>query len=65
VTIELDPAGQVTVTHAGNMIWNKFQLPNYAPITGNAKFGLGARTGGENQKCYIDDSASTTGRSGP
>jgi hypothetical protein len=55
VEIELNPAGQVSVKHAGNVIFDEYQLPNFTPITGNAKFGFGARTGGENQVCYIDD----------
>jgi hypothetical protein len=48
-------AGYVTVTYAGITIWNNFQIQGYAPLVGNAKFGIGGRTGGENQKTYVSD----------
>jgi len=51
----LTGAGLVTVTYGGESIFNNFPISGYAPITGNATFGIGARTGGENQKTYIRD----------
>jgi len=55
VTVSLDSLGRLTYTHAGNVIFNNYQLPNFTPMTGNAKVGFGARTGGENEKNWIDD----------
>ncbi|MBI5387209.1 MAG: cadherin-like domain-containing protein [Verrucomicrobia bacterium] len=55
VSVNLTADGKVSVTHGGATIYDNFQLPNFTPFTGNVKLGFGARTGGENEKNWLDD----------
>jgi hypothetical protein len=52
ISIKLDPDGTLDVVAAGTPVYT--DLPTgFRPIAG-AAFGIGARTGGLNEKCWID-----------
>lgn len=55
VTIELTTNGAVTVSYGGDTVFNAVPIPGYFAISGDAWFGLGARTGSLNAKHWIDD----------
>jgi|GEM_PF-6802498 len=53
VTITLTPDGVLTVFVDGTNVFGNLQLPNYTPKPG--RFGLYARTGGQNETHWVDD----------
>jgi hypothetical protein len=54
VFIELATNGAVTVSHGGSTVFDAVPIPGYFPISHDAWFGLGARTGSLNAKHWID-----------
>ena len=54
VVISVDPDGKTDVYYKDYPIFTRVQLPGFTPFTG-AQFGFGARTGGANENCWIDD----------
>jgi hypothetical protein len=54
-TVEMDALGRVTVKYGTDVVYDNIQIPGFAPITGNAKVAFSGRTGGLNQKNWIDD----------
>lgn len=59
LAIRVNVNGTLDLQYKGNAILNALPLPGYAPITGG-RFGLGARTGGENETHWIDNIAIAT-----
>jgi hypothetical protein len=59
VALQVTPSGQVTVVHDNVVYHNKVQIEGYAPQSG-ARFGIGGRTGGENELLLVDDIGITT-----
>ncbi len=59
LAIRVNANGTLDLQYKGNAILNALPLPGHTPISG-ARFGLGARTGGENETHWIDDIAIAT-----
>jgi hypothetical protein len=55
VQFELSPEGEVSVWYDGEWIHEGVLIPNYIPLAGPGRFGIGARTGGLNSKHWVDD----------
>lgn len=52
--ITLNADGSLDLDFNGRVIFTNLFLPNYQPMAGG-RFGFGARTGGANENCFIDD----------
>lgn len=59
LAIRVSENGRLDLQYKGNAIFTALPLPNYTPIAGG-RFGLGARTGGENETHWIDNIAIAT-----
>src|ERR1035437_2772370 len=59
VSIELTTNGTMNVSYNGNAIYTEQAIPGFTNLAG--RFGLGARTGGANEICRIDNLSITTG----
>ncbi|MBM3878407.1 MAG: hypothetical protein FJ387_01615 [Verrucomicrobia bacterium] len=59
LNIELKPNGTLTVDIKGKVIHDNVVLAGYTPIT-DGQFAIGARTGGLNERNFIDDLSITT-----
>lgn len=59
LAIRVNGNGTLDLQYKGNAILNALPLTGYTPFIG-ARFGLGARTGGENETHWIDDIAIAT-----
>jgi hypothetical protein len=57
--IRVSANGTLDLQYKGNAIYIGLPLPNYTPMVGG-RFGLGARTGGENETHWIDNIAIAT-----
>jgi len=55
VSISVDSGGNVTVLVDGTNVFGALTLPSWTPSVG--RFGLYARTGGQNQTHWVDDLA--------
>lgn len=65
VTITLKQNGTLSLSYKGQVIFTNVYLTGYVPAPGNL-FGFGARTGGLNENCWINDlSVSTTVQGAP
>lgn len=54
VVIRVNENGTLDLQYKGNAIFNAVPLPGYAAMAGG-RFGIGARTGGENETHWIDN----------
>jgi len=54
VTVEVTPGGLLNLTYDGQVIFTNTPLPGYRALS-DARFGFGARTGGQNQLQEVDD----------
>jgi hypothetical protein len=59
LAIRVNANGTLDLQYKGNAILNALPLPGHTPVSG-ARFGLGARTGGENETHWFDDIAIAT-----
>jgi hypothetical protein len=66
LAIRINENGTLDLQYKGNAILNALPLPGHTPISGD-RFGLGSRTGGENETHWIDDIqiATTVSVTGP
>jgi hypothetical protein len=59
LVIRVNANGTLDLQYKGKAILNGLPLPGYTPIVGG-RFGLGARTGGENETHWVDNIAIAT-----
>ena len=64
VTITLKDNGTLSMSYKGQLIFTNVYLTGFVPTSGYV-FGLGARTGGLNENCWINDLSITTAEQGP
>lgn len=57
--LRVNANGTLDFQYKGKVIFNALPLPGYAPMAGG-RFGLGGRTGGENETHWFDDIAIAT-----
>ena len=59
LVIRVNENGTLDLQYKGNAIFNALPLPGYTALAGG-RFGLGARTGGENETHWVDNIAIAT-----
>jgi len=59
LVIRVNENGTLDLQYKGNAIFNGLPLPGYTPLAGG-RFGLGARTGGQNETHWVDNIAIAT-----
>ena len=58
VFIQLTTNGMLNVNYGTNVIYTNLVIPGFVPVAG--RFGLGARTGGDDENCWLDNLSITT-----
>jgi hypothetical protein len=56
VTVQLNAGGTINLTHNTTNYYSKLALPGFSPPAGS-RILMGARTGGEFERCLVDDFA--------